>query len=270
MQKAYTEHKLACIQVRVTNPDGSQKDVIIHPLRKIESFKDLKNSVRFMSKKGVLHEKNLKARNIYELFFSNSFILNVHNIPEDVENILRRIEFTEHGCLTYYDFLLKNVDKIIWCAGLYDHTGTMEVSGFTPNFYKDKNIFQGQRIIFLNSNYNRIQSGDLDRWDGRPELAYGIATTLIHETAHKEAQRLAKERKIHYFYAECEEPAEHYAFVRELEFVRKLLQQPLGQNARDILYFVLNTHILPISQKYNERLGLTAENSELLTPIIFK
>jgi len=267
MNKSYNEQ---IVRVAVLlDAEGQERVIELHKIPKFVSLKEIKNTYHFMSKKAVLKEKQQKAFDIYQLFSPDTFVLDTRNIPDDMERILRGLAFGEYGCETYYDFLRKNVHKIIWCPGIYVGPEKIGVGGLSLPEYLDKFLYPGQSIFFFNSGYDRRHSGDICLWDGTPELVYGLIPTIMHEAAHKEAQRLVKEGKLNPFYRDYTEPAERYAYARELEFIDRLLQRPLSQLAKGALLNVRNNHVRKYLQDFNELFGLPGDNRELLLPITF-
>jgi len=195
-----------------------------------------------------LYEITTPITSIASISGRNAVIVSSNNMPLDLSQALQRYGF--------YEYILSNVDWIIFCPRLIDSWTKVEVAGMVIR----PDIYPGYRTILINTFYdsrlNRISGAAL------------YATTVIHEAAHIELWDNYIDRYIfdswlqHCFF-------ERFSILREREYINAIRERR-DYNLYSSDFFRLRR--ISIDNRiriYNTELGLSEDNFELLPEISY-
>jgi hypothetical protein len=182
-----------------------------------------------------------------------AFSVSVKCLPRDVENVLKKYKMTDRE-LTYYDYVLDNVDRILLCPNITTSTGTnaLGLAGVTE---LDQALYPNENIIYIDSFYFNQALQIVPQFMSK-------ASTIVHEASHEELSTLIRRRQCDpKYYASRYD--ERYANIHQEAFWRSLLQDPQFWLWRLGIMLELNSRTQNI-EKYNRQLGLDRKNRTLL------
>lgn len=153
-------------------------------------------------------EINEPVSELNELLSSSMVSFTMANMPIDVADILKAYKPDDTEYENYFDYVAKNVDRIILLPS------AKGVMGFVISFnYKDVWPYESESTLYMGSKQIRLYL--------RKNRARGAAVAIVHEAAHKEISRLIEEKNLSYqYYAPSR--TERYALIKEIEFRQKM------------------------------------------------
>jgi hypothetical protein len=182
-----------------------------------------------------------------------AFSVPVRYLPRDVENVLKKYKIPDRD-ITYYDYVLDNVDRILFCPNIITRTGT-DALGLAGVTELDQALYPNENIIYLDSYYYNQALQIVPQFMSK-------ASTIVHEASHEELPVLIKQgRYDSKYYASKYD--ERYANIRQEAFWRSLLRDPQFWFWRLGILLELNSRTQNI-EKYNRQLGLDRNNRTLL------
>jgi hypothetical protein len=158
----------------------------------------------FTESKNYILEITGPVLHLAELLTSETVSFRMIDTPDDLRNLLKMYKPDDIAYTDYFDYVDQHIDRIILCPRLKN------AGGFTQGYYKDFWAYSGERVIFINSEYTARSSSALK----------SATLIIVHESAHKEINRMVEERSISPQYAK--KITERYAVIKELELANKM------------------------------------------------
>jgi len=193
-----------------------------------------------------LYEITETVETLSSIFGGNAVSIPTTNIPIDLTQILQKYGF--------YDYVLKNIDWIIFCPRIFSLIENKQVYGITQDGL-DYMIYPRQKIIMINTFYK-----------GNYRFKEEYVATIIHEVAHKEFAlhyrnnyHFLNNEMYHYF-------TERYAYLKELEYLNAIKINGIPRYFNE-KFNSFETGIKRQIMDYNSKLGLSVQNINPLPQI---